>query len=49
MNRRYFLSSSIALGTLLACSKLPLGYTSSDDKTKKGNSIYSLKAQGVKK
>ena len=49
MNRRYFLSSSIALGTLLACSKLPLGYTSSDDKTKKGNNIYSLKAQGVKK
>src|SRR4030095_669061 len=49
MNRRYFLSSSIALGTLLACSKLPLGYTSTDDKTKKGNRIYSLKAQGVKK
>ena len=49
MNRRYFLSSSIALGTLLACSKLPLGYTTLDDKTKKSNSIYSLNAQGVKK
>jgi peptide-methionine (R)-S-oxide reductase len=49
MNRRYFLSSSIALGTLLACSKLPLGFGSVDDKTKKDNRIYSLNAQGVKK
>jgi peptide-methionine (R)-S-oxide reductase len=46
MKRRYFLSSSIALGTLLACSKLPLGFGSVDDKTKKNN---SLNAQGVKK
>ena len=48
MNRRYFLSSSIALGTLLACSKLPLG-SSLDDKTKKNKPIYSLNEQGVKK
>lgn len=46
MKRRYFLSSSIALGTLLACSKLPLGFGSVDDKTNKNN---SLNAQGVKK
>jgi peptide-methionine (R)-S-oxide reductase len=49
MNRRYFLSSSIALGTLLTYSKLPLGYGSADDKAKKDNRIYSLNAQGVKK
>src|SRR5258705_5893203 len=50
MNRRYFLSSSIALGALAACSKLPLGSASIvDDKTKKGDSIYSLHAQGVKR
>ena len=50
MNRRYFLSSSIALGTLAAFSKFPLGAASFVDvKTKKGNSIYSLNAQGVKK
>jgi peptide-methionine (R)-S-oxide reductase len=49
MNRRYFLSSSIALGTLLTYSKLPLGYGSVDDKAKKDNRIYSLNAQGVKK
>lgn len=50
MNRRYFLSSSIALGALVACSKLPLSAVSlADAKTKKGNSTYSLNAQGVKK
>ena len=50
MNRRYFLSSSIALGALVACSKLPLGAVSlPHDKTKKGDSPYSLNSQGVKK
>src|SRR4029079_11165432 len=49
MKRRYFLSSSIALGTLLACSKLPLSFGSVDDKTKEDHNIYSLNAQGVKK
>ena len=50
MNRRYFLSSSLALGTLVAFSKWPLVVASLlDDKTRKGNSIYSLNAQGVKK
>ena len=48
MNRRYFLSSSVALGTLVVFSKLPLGSSILlDDKTGKGS--YSLSAQGVKK
>jgi peptide-methionine (R)-S-oxide reductase len=50
MNRRYFLSGSIALGALAACAKLPLGTALIvDDKRKKTDGIYSLKAQGVKK
>ena len=50
MNRRYFLSTSIALATLVACSKSPLGSVAFvDDKTKKGHGSYSLNAQGVKK
>src|SRR6476659_5187934 len=50
MKRRYFLSSSIALGALVAGSKLGLTLASfPDEKTKKGSSIYSINAQGVKK
>ena len=50
MNRRYFLSSSIALATLAAYSRSPLGSVAlMDDKTTKGNNPYSLNAQGVKK
>ena len=50
MNRRYFLSSSVALGTVALFAKLPLGAgLFGVDKTKKGNSAYSLNAQGVKK
>jgi peptide-methionine (R)-S-oxide reductase len=50
MNRRYFLTSSLAVAALVACSKSPLGSaTFVDDKTKKANSTYSLSAQGVKK
>ena len=50
MNRRYFLSSAIALGALVACTKSPLGSVAFvPDKTKRGNGSYSLNAQGVKK
>ena len=50
MNRRYFISSAIGAGTLVVFSKFPLGAASLlDDNTRKGNSIYSLNAQGVKK
>ena len=50
MNRRFFLTSSIALATVAACSRTPLGsVVLLDDKTKKGKSTYSLNAQGVKK
>ncbi|MGH9930630.1 MAG: peptide-methionine (R)-S-oxide reductase MsrB [Pyrinomonadaceae bacterium] len=50
MNRRHFLSSSIALGTLVMFSKSPLGTALVlSDKTRKVKNIYSLNAQGVKK
>jgi len=58
MNRRYFLSSAIALGTLAAVSRLRLvdaalfpqfSNAFTDDKTKPGQRNYSLSAQGVKK
>jgi len=50
MNRRYFLSSTIALGALAACSRAPLSSALIlTDKTKRGTSPYSLDAQGVKK
>src|SRR5258705_4765903 len=50
MNRRYFLSSTIALGALAACSRVPLSSALIlTDKTKRGTSPYSLDAQGVKK
>jgi peptide-methionine (R)-S-oxide reductase len=50
MNRRFFLTSSIALATVAACSRTPLGsVVLLDDKTKKSKSTYSLNAQGVKK
>jgi peptide-methionine (R)-S-oxide reductase len=50
MNRRYFLSSSIALGALAAFSRVPMSSALILDKqTKRGTSPYSLNAQGVKK
>ncbi len=50
MNRRYFISSSIALGALAAFSGVPLGSALVlTDKTKRVPRPYSLNAQGVKK
>jgi peptide-methionine (R)-S-oxide reductase len=51
MNRRYFLSSSIALGTFVALAKLPLVSASlfQDSNAKAGKHSNSLSAQGVKK
>lgn len=50
MNRRHFLSSAIAVGTVAAFSKFQLSAASFEPpKVKEGNNIYSLKAQGVKK
>jgi methionine-R-sulfoxide reductase len=58
MNRRHFLSSAIALGTLAAVSRLPLvdaalfprfSNVFPDDDAKPGQRNYSLSAQGVKK
>jgi peptide-methionine (R)-S-oxide reductase len=53
MNRRYFLSSAIALGSLAALSRTTLISAWSvppvDDKIKPANDAYSLSKQGVKK
>lgn len=58
MNRRYFLSSAIVLGTVAAVSRLPLVDASlvpnsadrfPGDDPKPGQRNYSLSAQGVKK
>jgi methionine-R-sulfoxide reductase len=50
MNRRYFLSSSIALGALAAFSRVPLGSALIlTNQTKRGTNPYSLNVQGVKK
>ncbi len=51
MNRRYFLSSSIALGTLAALSNLSSVSASllPDGEAKTRQRSYSLNAQGVKK
>jgi peptide-methionine (R)-S-oxide reductase len=49
MNRRYFLSSSIALGAFAAFSDLPLLSASVPDDTKRRKRSYSLNDQGVKK
>lgn len=55
MNRRYFISSAIALGTLAAFSRLPLINASlfpegfPDGEAQPGQRNYSLNAQGVKK
>ena len=54
MNRRYFISSAIAFGSLAACSKglvsaslFPQGFSDGAAKTRQRS--YSLSAQGVKK
>ena len=57
MDRRYFLLSAIAVGTLAAVSRLPLvdaalfpiSPNSFPDDAKPGRRNYSLSAQGVKK
>ena len=51
MNRRYFLSSSIALGTLVALSRFPLfsAPLPQDGNAKAGKRSTSLNEQGVKK
>jgi peptide-methionine (R)-S-oxide reductase len=50
MNRRYFLSSSIALGALAAFSRVPVGSALFlTNQTKRGTNPYSLSVQGVKK
>jgi peptide-methionine (R)-S-oxide reductase len=50
MNRRYFLSSSIALGTLVALSRFPLiSAPLSQDGNAKASKPSTLNGQGVKK
>ena len=56
MNRRYFLSSAVALGSVAVLSRIPLSSVfnnhtpgNGDDKTKPDNNAYSLNKQGVKK
>ena len=51
MNRRYFLSSSIALGAFAAFSSLPLvsACFSEESKQDRGNPESSLKSKGIKK
>lgn len=51
MNRRYFLSSSIALGAFAAFSSLPLvsACFQQESKIKRGNPGSSLKSKGIKK